>query len=161
MKIYSIKRTQVLPMSLEDAWSFFSSPENLMKITPSEMNFRIVSISGQRETYAGQIIQYSVTPIPFMTFTWITEITHVMKPFFFVDEQRFGPYKWWHHQHHFKEVAGGVEMTDEVHYAIPFGLIGRLAQWALVKRKLSDIFDYRSKVLNKIFAEKTDLKKTA
>ena len=155
MKIHTLKRTQFLPISLEEAWDFFSSPENLVKITPAYMKFEILHISGSSKMYSGQVIKYNVSVLPGIRVNWITEITHVHEPFHFVDEQRFGPYAWWHHQHFFKAVDGGVEMTDEVNYALPLGIFGRIAQWLFVRKQLNDIFDYRYRVLNEFYNART------
>lgn len=152
MKIYNLKRVQFLPISLEEAWDFFSSPRNLSKITPTKMNFRILYMSGGDKTYAGQLIRYKVNVLPGIAVHWVTEITQVKELYHFIDEQRFGPYALWHHQHHFKAVPGGVEMTDEVNYAIPLGILGRLAHWLFVGREVNAIFDHRFKVLENYFA---------
>ncbi|MGE0589328.1 MAG: hypothetical protein AB7O48_12195 [Cyclobacteriaceae bacterium] len=157
MKIYTFTRKQILPISLEQAWSFFSTPMNLSKITPSSMGFQILYSSGGNRTYAGQLIRYKVTVPPGIRLQWVTEITHVAEPNYFVDEQRFGPYALWHHQHHFKQVGNGVEMTDEVNYAIPFGILGRLANWLFVERQVNAIFNHRFDVLKTHF-EKEALK---
>jgi len=151
MKIYSLSRKQILPISPEQAWEFFSSPENVLKITPDTMNFYMLYSSGGNKMYAGKIITYRINVLPFYTTTWITEITHVHEPHYFVDDQRSGPYAFWHHQHHFKKVDGGVEMTDEINYAIPFGFLGRLANWLFVGHQVNTIFDYRFKVLAQHF----------
>lgn len=151
MKVYNLKRTQILPINLAQAWEFFSTPKNLAKITPEHMGFKILYSSGGSKMYAGQIIQYIVYGLPGIPMHWTTEITHVQEPNYFVDEQRFGPYSLWHHQHHFKEVAGGVEMVDEVNYAIPLGIIGRLAHAIFVGRAVNRIFDHRYKVLEEYF----------
>jgi len=151
MKVYTLKRVQVLPISLEKSWEFFSSPKNLKDITPPHMKFNIKYISGGESMYAGQIIKYRLFPIPGIPINWTTEITHVNEPYFFVDEQRFGPYALWHHQHWFREVEGGIEMTDEVNYAIPLGVIGRLAEALFVGKQVRSIFDYRYKVLAEKF----------
>ncbi len=151
MKVYTLKRTQFLPISLEEAWDFFSTPRNLKEITPGHMKFDIKYISGGDRMYAGQLIRYIVYVLPGMPVRWTTEITHVKEPHYFVDEQRFGPYAMWHHQHHFKEVDGGIEMMDEVNYAIPFGWIGQLTNWLFVSRKVNTIFDYRFEVLENKF----------
>ncbi|WP_333820689.1 SRPBCC family protein [Ohtaekwangia sp.] len=151
MKVYQLKRTQVLPLTLAQAWEFFATPRNLEKITPSRQRFTILSISGGEKMYAGQIICYRIRIFPLIEVYWTTEITHVHEPFYFADDQRFGPYAMWHHQHRFKEVPGGVEMTDEVHYAIPLGFIGRLANALFVARELKTIFDYRYIALEKHF----------
>jgi ligand-binding SRPBCC domain-containing protein len=152
MKIYHLKRTQFLPITLSAAWEFFSTPKNLAKITPEHMGFQILYISGGDKAYAGQIIQYKVSVLPRIKVNWVTEITHVEEPNHFIDEQRFGPYALWHHQHHFKEVKGGIEMTDEVNYAIPFGYLGRLAHWIFVGHEVNRIFDHRFTVLKKYFS---------
>ena len=151
MKIYNIKRVQFLPISLEEAWEFFSSPRNLSKITPAKMNFRILYMSGGDKTYAGQLIRYKVNVLPGISVHWVTEITQVKELNHFIDEQRFGPYALWHHQHHFKAVPGGVEMTDEVNYAIPFGILGTLAHLIFVGREVNAIFEHRFKVLEAYF----------
>lgn len=155
MKIYNLKKKQFLPISMEEAWEFFSSPKNLKDITPPHMRFDIQYISGNNKMYQGQIIRYKLQPVPGIPVNWTTEITHVNEPYFFVDEQRFGPYALWHHQHHFKEVEGGVEMTDEVNYAIPFGVIGQIANRIFVEKQVNNIFDYRFNVLEKMFNKKS------
>lgn len=154
MKIYQLKRTQFLPISQSEAWDFFSSPKNLLLITPKKLNFRIQSMSGGDKMYAGQIISYKVSILPFIRMRWVTEITHVQYPDYFADDQRSGPYAIWHHKHHFKTVEGGVEMTDELDYAIPFGILGRLAQWTFVGREVNAIFEYRNSVLEDLFRSK-------
>jgi ligand-binding SRPBCC domain-containing protein len=152
MKVYHVKRTHFLPITPEEAWVFFSSPQNLSKITPSYMDFKITyNSASDTNMYAGQIIKYKVKILPGVRVSWVTEITHVDKPNYFVDEQRFGPYALWHHQHHFRKVTGGVEMTDEVNYAIPFGIVGRLANRVFVAGQLNGIFDYRTHELSSIF----------
>ncbi len=154
MKVYHVYRKQVLPISQQEAWDFFSSPRNLTMITPKKMGFKILYISGDQKMYAGQLIKYKVTVPPGMTIDWMTEITQVNEPFHFIDEQRLGPYSLWHHQHFFREVSGGVEMTDEVNYAIPFAVLGRLANWMFVEREVNAIFDYRYAILEKHFVAK-------
>jgi ligand-binding SRPBCC domain-containing protein len=153
MKIYNLKRTQFLPISIKQAWDFFSSPANLEKITPKHMGFTIVYKSGGDKMYPGQVIRYIVRVLPFLPMHWMTEITHVQEPIYFVDEQRFGPYALWHHQHHFKVVPDGVEMTDEVNYAIPLGILGRIANWLFVEREVNAIFDHRFSILKEYFTK--------
>ena len=147
MKIYRLQKTQFLPISLDKAWDFFSSPANLKKITPEYMGFEITSEVNDKKMYPGQIITYIVTPVLNIPLSWATEITHVVDKKYFVDEQRFGPYSLWHHQHWFETKDGGVEMTDIVHYALPLGFLGRIANSLFVKSKLQEIFDYREKVV--------------
>jgi ligand-binding SRPBCC domain-containing protein len=152
MKIYRFTKSQLLPITIDKAWDFLSNPKNLKKITPDYMGFNILE-KEDTKMYAGQIIQYIVTPILGIPTKWVTEITHVKDKSYFVDEQRFGPYSLWHHKHFIKEVDGGVEMLDIIDYKIPFGLIGRLANPILVKPKLNEIFDYRKQKLIEFFGE--------
>jgi ligand-binding SRPBCC domain-containing protein len=162
MKIYRLKRIQFLPITRSAAWEFFFAPRNLAKITPEHMGFQILYISGGEQAYAGQIIPYKWSILPGVKVNWVTEITEVKGPHYFLDEQRFGHYALWHHQHHFKEVAGGVEMTDEVNYAVPLGPFGRLAHWIFVGREVNRIFDHRFQVLEKYFSKsKNSILKTA
>jgi ligand-binding SRPBCC domain-containing protein len=161
MKVYKFIRKQSLPISIHQAWDFFSVAENLVRITPEYMRFRIVHRSGGPSAYAGQIIQYRLFAFPFLPVSWTTEITYVQKPNCFVDDQRSGPYALWHHQHHFKALADGVEMTDEVNYALPLGFLGRIANSLFVQRQLNAIFDYRFSMLREIFHTNQIILKTA
>lgn len=150
MKVYTLHTTQKLPISLEEAWQFLSDPKNLKTITPPYMGFHIVS-GDKRRMYPGQIIEYVVTPVLGIKTQWVTEITHVVDRDYFVDEQRFGPYSLWHHKHFLKEVEGGVEMEDLIHYKIPMGWLGQLIHPILVKPKLEEIFNYRREKLIALF----------
>ena len=150
-KVYSIKTVQLLPVSMDTAWEFFSNPANLKDITPSTLGFNIISKHHGDKMYPGQIIEYKVKPLLGIPLYWMTEITHVEHKKYFIDEQRFGPYSLWHHQHHFKEVANGVEMTDIVHYKIPFWFLGDIANTLMVKKQLKQIFDFRYKKAAEIF----------
>ncbi len=150
-KVYSIKTVQQLNVSLEEAWDFFSSPKNLQAITPAHMGFKIISSHHGEKMYPGQIIEYIVKPVLGIPLYWMTEITHVQDKKYFVDEQRFGPYIMWHHQHHFKETATGVEMTDIVHYKLPFWFLGDIAQVLFVKKQLKGIFDFRFRKVEELF----------
>lgn len=152
MKIYTLHTKQKLPISVEEAWNFLSDPKNLKVITPDYMGFNILS-GADRPMFPGQIIQYIVTPIAGIKTKWVTEITHVCKNEYFVDEQRFGPYALWHHKHFIKEIEGGVEMEDVIDYKLPLGFLGELFQPFLVAPKLKEIFDYRQKKLIELFGE--------
>ncbi len=150
-KVYSLKTVQKIPISLDEAWDFFSKPDNLKEITPNNLGFNIVSKHHGSAMYAGQIIEYTVKPLLGVPLYWMTEISHVEPKRFFVDEQRFGPYSMWHHQHHFKTIKGGVEMTDIVHYKLPLWVLGDLANSILVKAQLRGIFNYRFKAVDEKF----------
>ncbi len=152
MKIYTLHTRQKLPISLEKAWNFLADPKNLKTITPDYMGFNIVS-GADRPMFAGQIIQYIVTPLLGIKTKWVTEITHVKDKEFFVDEQRYGPYAMWHHKHFLKEIEGGVEMEDIVDYKLPMGFMGRIAHPFLVEPKLREIFEYRTQKLEELFGK--------
>ena len=135
---------------MEKAWKFLSSPKNLKTITPEYMSFNILS-GAEKPMFAGQLIQYIVTPILGIKTKWVTEITHVKEGEYFVDEQRFGPYALWHHKHFIREIDGGVEMEDIIDYKVPLGILGQIAHPILVKPKLEEIFAYRQKKLIALF----------
>ena len=150
MKLYTLHTKQNLPISVDEAWTFLSSPENLKTITPDYMGFHILS-GADREMFPGQIIQYIVTPVMGIKTKWVTEITHVKDRSYFVDEQRFGPYTMWHHEHLFTEIGDKTEITDKVSFKLPFGFLGRLFVPILVKPQLKKIFNYRIKIIEEKF----------
>tara|TARA_B100000768_G_C11282453_1_gene379440 strand:- start:1464 stop:1931 length:468 start_codon:yes stop_codon:yes gene_type:complete len=152
MKIYTFHRKQKLPITLNEAWEFLSNPRNLSTLTPKEMNFTIIS-NDDKPMYAGQVIQYSVTPIAGIKAKWISEITHLVDGKYFVDLQLYGPYAFWHHKHFIHEIDGGVEMEDIIDYKVPLGILGQIVHPFLVKPKLEEIFRYRQKKLIEIFGE--------
>ena len=152
-KIHYLKNIQKIPVSLELAWKFFSNPYNLLAITPSFLNLKMTNELFGDEVYAGQVMTYTVKPLFGIPISWVTEITHVDRLKLFVDEQRKGPYQLWHHQHHFKSIEGGVEITDLVHYGLPFGILGNAAHAITIKNKLREIFTYRYFKINEIFGD--------
>jgi len=141
---------QFVPASLDVVWDFFSSPSNLSKITPPAMGFLITSPEHQG-MYPGMFITYKVSPALGIKLNWVTEITQVDHRKFFIDEQRQGPYSIWHHEHHFKEVDGGVEMRDILYYKVPFGIFGKLADLVFVRKKVQEIFRFREKRIEELF----------
>ncbi len=153
MAAHCIKTVQKIPVSPDKAWEFFADPANLQVITPANMGFRIISRHQGNKMYAGQIIEYKVKPLSGISIYWMTEITQVKYREYFIDEQRIGPYKLWIHQHYFKEIPGGVEMTDIIYYKNPLGFIGRLANWLFVRGKLDTIFQYRYKKVEELFGK--------
>lgn len=150
--MHQLKAIQQLPISLEEAWEFFSSPKNLSVITPPKLDFQIKTELPEK-MYAGLFIRYTVKPMLGIPLTWVTEITHVDDLKYFVDEQRVGPYTIWHHEHFFKEIPGGVEMTDLINYRVPMGFVGKLFEPILVRPQLDDIFEFRRKKLIEVFGE--------
>ena len=150
MKMYRLTARQYFPISTTEAWDFLSNPENLQKITPDHMGFKILG-EKQEPMYAGQIIHYSVAPFPGFRTRWVTEITHLQEGSYFVDEQRFGPYSFWHHKHFISEVENGTLMRDVIDYKLPLGPLGHLAQALFVRRQLKAIFRYREKTLEAAF----------
>ncbi|PZD79349.1 SRPBCC family protein [Mesonia sp. K7] len=151
MGFYQLYKTQQFNQSLDEVWDFISNPANLNKITPTDMNFDILSKNLPKKMYQGLIIKYKVTPLLGIKTNWVTEITHLEEKKFFVDEQRVGPYKIWHHQHHLEANRQGVIMTDIVSYQPPLGVIGNLMNHLIIKKKLDAIFDFRQKALEEIF----------
>lgn len=154
--LYTLELKQLLPLDLEDAWDFFSNPQNLSKITPSHMGFNITSRTSN-QMFAGQIITYKIGVFPGVKSNWVTEITQVVENRFFIDEQRFGPYKMWHHEHHFEKTNNGVLMTDRVSYKIPLGFLGRIAHILFIKNKLKQIFSFRYNILNELFTDNNEM----
>ena len=146
-KVYSIQTLQHIPASLKDVWNFFSDPSNLRKITPGKLDFKVLSKSHAEKMYEGQIIEYTIRPILGIPLYWMTEITHIKEYAHFIDEQRYGPYSFWHHQHFFEETKDGVLMKDLVHYKIPFWLIGDIANTLFVRKQLKNIFTYRFAII--------------
>lgn len=156
--LYRLKRAQFIPAPMEEVWHFFSRPENLKTITPPYMGFDILSeVPPVME--AGVIIEYIVRPLLGIPLRWVTEITHLhgpqqgAPPYFFVDEQRFGPYTFWHHRHEFHPEGEGVRMLDLVHYKVPAGALGRMVHPFLVRPRLEEIFDYRRKRIEELFGK--------
>lgn len=151
--MHFLKTIQRLPIDIKTAWDFFSSPDNLKVITPEKMGFEVTSEYREERMYPGMIITYKVHPLFGIPLNWATEITHVEDYKYFVDEQRFGPYKFWHHQHKFYEIEGGVEMVDILHYKVGFGFIGRIMNFLVVKRQLEQIFGFRYRKLEEMFGK--------
>ncbi len=143
------KWSLILPIGLEQAWLFFSRPENLKLITPPDLKLTLTS--SLKEMYEGMLIQYTVSPMFHIPLHWTTEITHIKHHHYFIDEQRAGPYRMWHHEHHFRQLNEGVEMTDILHYDIGMGFIGKLADKWVISARIEHIFEYRSSVLKSMF----------
>lgn len=148
--MYQLRREQLVKTDLQTCWDFFSSPKNLSKITPSYMGFDILTDVPEK-MYEGMMIAYQVRPLFGIPMEWITEITHIKEGAFFVDEQRKGPYKIWHHEHHFQETEQGIIMNDIVTYEMPFGPLGKAVHPLIVRKKLEAIFAHRFKVVDELF----------
>ncbi len=153
MAFYQFTATQKIPASVEQVWDFISSPKNLKEITPAYMGFEITGANLPEKMYPGMIISYKVSPLMGIKMTWVTEITHVEKHRYFVDEQRMGPYAMWHHQHKVEAIEGGVLMTDIVSYQPPLGFLGVIANALFIRGKLKEIFDFRTVAVDKMFGK--------
>lgn len=151
MAFYQFQKEQFISASIEEIWVFISSPQNLKKITPPNMGFDIRTPNLPGKIYEGMIISYIVRPLLGIPTNWVTEITHIRDKSYFVDEQRVGPYKLWHHQHIIMPRKNGVLMKDIVSYQPPFGVLGRIANALVIKNTLNEIFDFRTKALEKIY----------
>ena len=149
--MYSLQSVQKVPASIDAVWAFFSDANNLKAVTPPHLNLKVTNNVFGDAVYAGQVMTYTVRPLLGIPLAWMTEITHVVEGRYFVDEQRKGPYKLGHHQHHFKAIEGGVEMTDIVHYRLPLGVLGSLAHGMVVKKELEKIFTYRYQKIVALF----------
>ena len=154
MAFYQFHKEQIIDASIDEVWNFISSPQNLKKITPKEMDFEILTPNLPDKIYEGMIISYSVKPLLGIPTNWVTEITHIKDKSYFVDEQRVGPYKLWHHQHIITPLYEGVSMKDIVSYQPPFGWLGNIANTLIIKHRLEKIFRYRGEVIKKIFPKK-------
>jgi ligand-binding SRPBCC domain-containing protein len=142
VKVHQIKQTQQLPISLTEAWEFFSTPANLLDLTPTSMQLTAINQPAEK-MYPGMISTYELKPVPGVKFTWVTEITHIEDNVRFVDEQRSGPFRFWHHEHALKEIQGGTEVTDTLHYAIPFHFAGEIANKLFIEKEIHAVFAYR------------------
>ena len=151
MAFYQFQKEQFIKASIEEIWDFISSPQNLKKITPENMDFDIRTPNLPDKIYEGMIISYTVRPLFGIPTRWITEITHVRNESYFVDEQRVGPYKLWHHQHIILPQNDGVLMKDIVSYQPPFGVLGKIANALVIRKTLNEIFDFRTKALIEIY----------
>ncbi len=156
MPVHYLQQNQKIPAPLETVWYFFADPKNLAILTPDYLNLRYTNELYGEKMYPGQVITYKIKPVFGIEIFWMTEITHVETGKYFVDEQRVGPYSLWHHQHHFKEIGGGVEMTDIIHYKNPFGPLGLCVNSLFVRKKLEGIFKYRRKKIEERFGKFND-----
>tara|TARA_B100001287_G_scaffold273953_1_gene278361 strand:- start:1440 stop:1895 length:456 start_codon:yes stop_codon:yes gene_type:complete len=150
MSLTQLFYEQKINTDIDKLWKFISSPKNLSKITPRYMDFKILT-EIPNEMYEGLIISYTVKPILGIKMNWVTEITHIKDKKYFVDEQRKGPYKMWHHEHILLETDNGIIMKDIISYIPPFGILGKILNKLFIKRQVSEIFNYRTEVLKKIF----------
>ena len=153
MGTYQFRREQKINASQDRVWDFIATPANLKLITPDYMSFDILGQDLPEKMYAGMILMYRVSPLLGIKLNWVTEISHVKEGVYFVDEQRIGPYRLWHHQHHLKSHGDGVVMEDVVTYSPPFGLMGSAMKKFIIERKLNEIFDYRESAIDAYFGE--------
>lgn len=149
MGFYQFKKKLFIQSTIEEVWDFISSPENLKEITPDYMGFVNTTKNLPGKMYPGMIISYKINPFSWFQVTWVTEITQVIDKKFFIDEQRIGPYSFWHHQHFIEEYNGGVIMTDIVSYKPPFGILGNILNTLFIRKKLEAIFNFRSEAICK------------
>ena len=149
--MYQLRKTQNIPISVSEAWDFFSKPDNLAKITPEYMNFKILSKSDAGEMYPGMFITYTVSPLFHLSLNWATEITQIKQHKYFIDHQVKGPYKIWHHEHHFKAIDGGTEMRDVLFYDMPYGFLGRLVHKLFIQKRVEEIFEFRERKIKELF----------
>ena len=148
--VYTFSRTQKVALPLDQCWAFFSDPRNLAKITPPSLRLRVES-ELPTEIHPGLMIRYTVSPLLRIPMQWLTEITQVRKPDYFVDEQRVGPYRIWHHEHSFQALdEANTEVHDLVHYVPPLGPLGAVVNALAIRRQLARILDYREEQLRRL-----------
>lgn len=150
MKVYSLEYNQFVARPIEEVFAFFEKPENLEKLTPNSLDFKILTPSPIKMSI-GRLIDYTIK-IMGINFHWRTIITDYETNKYFVDEQLKGPYSYWHHKHTFKADGNGTQINDIVHYSLPFGIVGRAVHFLFVKKMLHRIFNYRQTIINKLFA---------
>ncbi len=150
MKIHTLLRKQIINKPIDEVFAFFDRPENLGDITPDFLNFSIMTPSpvAMKE---GAVIDYSIKMMG-IPMRWRSLISTYEPPYRFVDEQLRGPYSFWHHTHTFEEFPNGTLVTDRVLYAVPLGILGRVAHPLFVRGQLDRIFDHRFRVVEQYFA---------
>lgn len=149
-RFYTLQSAQLIRAEIDEVWKFFSRPQNLSTITPDYMNFKIIN-NVNEQAYTGQVIAYRLNLFPLIKASWLTEITAVMEHRFFIDEQRIGPYRIWHHEHYFESTDAGVMMHDKITFVLPFGVLHFIGFPLLVKPQLKKIFDYRRGKVDQLF----------
>lgn len=149
---YQLKKEQYLPVKKESLWDFVSSPKNLKRITPTYMGFDIITPDVPEEMYNGVHIGYIVKPLWGVKMKWLSELKHIRKNEYFVDEQRVGPYRYWFHEHILEDNGEGCLMTDRISYALPRLPFSTIINKWIVRRKLEEIFEYREKVFAENFS---------
>jgi ligand-binding SRPBCC domain-containing protein len=151
--LYTIEISQKIPATVEKVWEFISSPRNLKLITPDDLGFEVTTKDPAEKMYAGMLISYSVKPLFGIKMKWVTEISHIKEPEYFIDQQYSGPYKYWHHKHELKAIDGGVLMTDIINYKPPYGFLGAIANSLAIRKRLDEILKYRKAKLEEIFGK--------
>jgi ligand-binding SRPBCC domain-containing protein len=149
--LQSIKTSQKIPVPLEETWNFLTDANNLKLLTPDELQMKVL-YGTERKVYPGQLIEYTLKPLPFYRTNWVTHITQVKEMEYFVDEQMYGPYATWHHKHFVSKIPGGTLMEDVVHYKLPFGVLGKIGL-PFIRKKLEEIFRFRESAIEKHFGK--------
>ena len=152
MAFYQLNYQQIIKSDMNTVWEFIANPRNLKTITPDYMGFDITSEEVSELMYEGMIISYKVSRFFNIKNDWVTEITRIRENEFFVDEQRIGPYVFWHHQHFFRQTDQGIDMRDKVTYSPPFGVLGAICNSLFIRKKLEDIFNYRKEAIEKLLS---------
>jgi len=149
--LHRLYQQQIIPTPLDEVWAYFATPHNLNEMTPPDMKFETLH-GGDEKMFQGQLIEYRVSFMPLIKSRWLTEIAHVEEKAYFVDEQRIGPYRFWYHEHRFETVEAGTQITDQVTYELPFGVLGDIVHTLWVKHKLNRIFEFRKIKVTKLFS---------
>jgi len=151
VKFHTLRREQWIPRPIGEVFAFFADARNLEEITPPWLGFRILSMDSRSASESTEI-RYRLR-LHGMPIRWRTEIRHWDAPYRFVDVQRSGPYKLWHHTHRFEGHGGSTRMIDVVRYTLPFGILGRIVHALKVRGDVRRIFDYRRQRIQELFAQ--------
>jgi uncharacterized protein (TIGR01777 family) len=145
---YEILREQFIEKPRTEIFEFFANPDNLEKLTPKFLNFKILECP-EGSLDSGSRIRYQLT-LHGIPVKWRTVIQGWSPETEFSDVQESGPYSLWHHTHQFEEVAGGTIVRDHIHYRLPLGGLGEIAAGWLVRADLAKIFAYRHAAMDEI-----------
>ena len=151
--MYKLKFAQKLPISVEESWAFFSQPTNLLHLTPPHLGFEMLDTEKNKKIYPGQIISHLIRPFLKIPIEWTSEIVQVHEPYYFIDHQICGPYRFWHHEHRFNPIDKGVEIVDLIHYKLPLGYIGQFFHFVKVQKEIQTVFSYRKRKLEELFGK--------
>lgn len=144
-----LDREQFVPRPLSEVFPFFADAHNLEQLTPSFLNFSILTPQ-PIQMQAGTLIDYRIK-LYGVPMRWRTLISAWEPPYRFVDEQIRGPYSIWWHEHTFAERDGGTVITDRVRFRSP---LSALTHPMFIRDQLQRIFAFRYAQIEKLLGTK-------